>query len=56
MIAFDRPIDEVGQIIAALEEDNLLENTIVFFWTDHGLRLPRHKQWALRRRDPCPRW
>jgi len=37
--------DEVGQIITALEEDGLLENTIVFFWTDHGMRLPRHKQW-----------
>lgn len=37
--------DEVGQIIAALKKDNVLENTIVFFWTDHGMRLPRHKQW-----------
>lgn len=37
--------DEVGQIIAALSEDHLLDNTIVFFWTDHGMRLPRHKQW-----------
>lgn len=37
--------DEVGQIIAALEKDNLLDNTIVFFFTDHGMRLHRHKQW-----------
>ena len=37
--------DEVGRIIAALEADNLLENTVIFFWTDHGMRLPRHKQW-----------
>ncbi len=37
--------DEVGRIIAALAEDGLLENTVVFFWTDHGMRLPRHKQW-----------
>ncbi|MEK6235891.1 MAG: sulfatase-like hydrolase/transferase, partial [Planctomycetales bacterium] len=37
--------DEVGQIVAALKKDGLLENTVVFFWTDHGLRLPRHKQW-----------
>jgi arylsulfatase A-like enzyme len=37
--------DEVGQIIEALQTDGLLENTVVFFWTDHGLRLPRHKQW-----------
>ncbi|MCA9072438.1 MAG: sulfatase, partial [Planctomycetaceae bacterium] len=37
--------DEVGEILSALKEDNLLENTIVFFFTDHGMRLPRHKQW-----------
>jgi arylsulfatase A-like enzyme len=37
--------NEVGQIIAALKEDGLLENTIVFYWTDHGMRLHRHKQW-----------
>ncbi|MCG8584638.1 MAG: sulfatase [Pirellulales bacterium] len=37
--------DEVGEIIAALKKDDLLESTIVFFWTDHGMRLPRHKQW-----------
>ena len=36
---------EVGRIIAALQEDGLLENTVVFFWTDHGMRLARHKQW-----------
>lgn len=37
--------NEVGRIIAALEEDGLLDSTVVFFWTDHGMRLPRHKQW-----------
>ena len=37
--------NEVGQIVAALKEDGLLENTIVFYWTDHGMRLHRHKQW-----------
>lgn len=37
--------DEIGLILSALEEDGLLENTVVFFWTDHGMRLPRHKQW-----------
>jgi len=36
---------EVGQIVSALEEDGLLDDTIVFFFTDHGMRLPRHKQW-----------
>ena len=37
--------DEVGDIIAALQADGLLENTVVFFWTDHGFRAYRHKQW-----------
>jgi len=37
--------DEVGEIIAALEQDDLLKDTIVLFWTDHGMRLHRHKQW-----------
>lgn len=37
--------DEVAEILSALKEDNLLENTIVFLFTDYGMRLPRHKQW-----------
>jgi len=37
--------DEVGQIVAALDSDGLLDDTIVFFFTDHGMRLHRHKQW-----------
>ncbi len=37
--------NEVGQIIAALKEDKLLDNTMVVFWTDHGMVLHRHKQW-----------
>ena len=37
--------DEVGKVLAALKTDGLLENTVVFFFTDHGMRLPRHKQW-----------
>jgi arylsulfatase A-like enzyme len=37
--------DEVGKIVAALKADDLLDNTVIFFWTDHGMRLPRHKQW-----------
>ena len=36
---------ELEGIIAALKEDGLIDNTIVFFWTDHGMRLHRHKQW-----------
>ncbi|QDU97861.1 sulfatase family protein [Lignipirellula cremea] len=38
--------DEVGRIMQGLKEDGLLENTVVFFWTDHGMRLYRHKQWV----------
>jgi len=33
-----------GDIIAALKRDGLYENTVVFFFSDHGMRLPRHKQ------------
>lgn len=38
-------MDEIlGEIISALKEDELFEHTIVFFFSDHGMRLPRHKQ------------
>ena len=36
--------ERVGEIMRDLEENNLLENTIVFFFSDHGMRLTRHKQ------------
>ena len=36
---------QAGAILAELEEDGLLDNTIVFFWSDHGDGLPRHKRW-----------
>ncbi len=32
--------DWVGRIIKQLEEDGLLEKTIIFFWSDHGDGLP----------------
>ncbi len=35
---------KVGAIIGQLEEHGLLKNTIVFFFSDHGMRLTRHKQ------------
>lgn len=35
---------EVGQILGQLEEDGLAENTIVFFYSDHGSGMPRHKR------------
>jgi arylsulfatase A-like enzyme len=34
----------VGDIIEALKRDGLYKNTIVYFFSDHGMRLPRHKQ------------
>jgi N-sulfoglucosamine sulfohydrolase len=34
----------VGRILAELEEDGLAEDTIVFFFSDHGSGLPRHKR------------
>jgi N-sulfoglucosamine sulfohydrolase len=36
---------KVGQIIKNLEEDGLMENTIIFFFSDHGHGLPRYKRW-----------
>lgn len=36
---------ETQDILDQLEEDGLLDNTIVFFWSDHGYGLPRYKRW-----------
>ena len=35
---------EVGDILKQLKEDGLAENTIVFFFSDHGSGMPRHKR------------
>lgn len=35
---------EVGAIFAQLEADGLAEDTIVFFYSDHGSGMPRHKR------------
>ncbi len=35
----------VGDFLAELEEEGLAEDTIVFFYSDHGTGLPRHKRW-----------
>ena len=37
---------EVGELLRQLEEDGLAENTIVFFYSDHGSGLPRGKRWS----------
>ncbi len=36
----------VGQIIDQLQSDGELENTVIFFFSDHGMRLWRHKQFC----------
>lgn len=36
--------DKVGEIIKKLKTSQVLENTIVFFFSDHGMRLTRNKQ------------
>lgn len=35
---------QVGEILRQLEEDGLAENTIVFYWADHGDGIPRNKR------------
>src|SRR5688572_1720313 len=34
----------VGRLLHQLEEDQLMENTIIFFWSDHGDGLPFYKR------------
>jgi len=41
IIELDR---QIGIILKQLEEDNLLDSTIVFFYSDHGGPLPRQKR------------
>ena len=36
---------EVGKALAELEKAGLADNTIVWFWGDHGRGLPRGKRW-----------
>jgi uncharacterized sulfatase len=35
----------VGDLLRQLEEDNLVDNTLVVFWSDHGRGFPREKRW-----------
>lgn len=37
---------QVGEYLKQLEEDQLANDTIVFFWSDHGRGLPRAKRWV----------
>ncbi|MEX2369884.1 MAG: sulfatase-like hydrolase/transferase, partial [Bacteroidales bacterium] len=36
---------KIGELLKVLEESGEADNTIVFFWTDHGDGLPRAKRW-----------
>ncbi len=36
---------QVGELLQQLDEDGLAEDTIVFFYSDHGTGLPRGKRW-----------
>lgn len=35
---------QIGEVLKQLEEDGLLDSTIIFWYTDHGGPLPRHKR------------
>ncbi len=37
---------QIGTLLAQLDEDGLADETIVFFFTDHGDGLPRMKRWV----------
>jgi len=36
---------DAGRLLAELEKDGLAEDTIVFYWADHGSGMPRSKRW-----------
>ncbi len=36
---------QAGDILKQLKDDGLADNTVVFFWSDHGMGLPRGKRW-----------
>ncbi|NND79882.1 MAG: sulfatase [Maribacter sp.] len=36
--------DQIGEVIAQLKADGLYENSVIFFYADHGGPFPRHKR------------
>jgi N-sulfoglucosamine sulfohydrolase len=34
-----------GELVAQLKQDGLYEDTVIMFWSDHGVGLPRAKRW-----------
>jgi N-sulfoglucosamine sulfohydrolase len=39
---------QAGDLLKEIEQAGLMEDTIVFFWGDHGVGLPRAKRWLYR--------
>lgn len=37
--------EQAGRLLAELEKDGLLDDTIIFFYGDHGSGMPRSKRW-----------
>lgn len=37
---------QAADLLKQLEQDDLADNTVVFFWGDHGRGLPRAKRWV----------
>jgi arylsulfatase A-like enzyme len=37
---------QIQRVLRQLEADGLAEETVVFFWSDHGDGLPRYKRWV----------
>ena len=35
-----------GDVLRKLDEDGLSDNTLVVFWSDHGMGMPRGKRWV----------
>lgn len=35
-----------GDVLRKLDEDGLTDNTLVVFWSDHGMGMPRGKRWV----------
>ena len=36
---------QAGRLLKKLEDDGLADNTIVVYWSDHGMGMPRGKRW-----------